>query len=222
MAPVDEPGKRADRRWGDHRAILDDDEARRRLLDAATRCIVRRGDAEFRMAEVADEAGVARSTLYRYFSARGDLILGLFLSRVDAALDEVVRSLPDPGDAARCLPELILGPIGYVHGNPLNEALFSPASIAFVTALELGSEPLVDATLAHFGPLLERWQADGQVHRDLDRRETARWMNAVGLVLLAPPWRERPTREKREFLERYFVRALVRDARPASDDRTEI
>ena len=162
------------------------------------------------MAEVANEAGVARSTLYRYFSTRGDLILGLFQTRVDAALEEVVRRLPDPGDAARCLPEFILGPIGYVRGNPLNEALFSPASIAFVTSLELTSEPLVDASLEHFGPLLERWQADGQIHGDLDLRDTARWMNAIGLVLLAPPWRQRSTAAKREFLERYFVRALVR------------
>ena len=43
------------RRWGDDRAILDDDEARARLLDAAARCIVRRGDTAIRMAE----AGVA-------------------------------------------------------------------------------------------------------------------------------------------------------------------
>lgn len=212
MARVEAEDERP-RRWGSDGAVLDDEEARRRLLDAAARCIVRRGDAQFRMAEVADEAGVARSTVYRYFATRGDLILGLLLSRLEPALDAVVRALPDPDDAARSLPELILQPIALVEGSPLNEALFSPESRPFVTALELSSEPLVDASLRHYGPLLRQWQQAGQLHRDLDLRETIRWMNAVSLVLLAPPWRARAAPAKREFLDRYFVRALVA-ARP--------
>ncbi len=171
------------------------------------------------MAEVADEAGVARSTVYRYFSTRGDLILGLLLKRVDAALEAVVRSLPEPGDAARCLPDLILEPIGLVDGNPLNEALFSPGSAAFVSSLELGSEPLAAASVRHFGPLLERWQAEGQVHADLDVDETIRWINAVALLCLSPPWRSRTKEAKREFLERYLVRALVVQGRPANQGR---
>jgi len=72
--------------WGDDRAILDDEEARRRILDAAGRCIVRRGNTQFRMGEVADEAGVSRSTVYRYFPGRDDVLLGLMLMRVDRAV----------------------------------------------------------------------------------------------------------------------------------------
>ena len=146
MPPPEDATDRAPRRWGGDRALLDDDEARRRLLDATGTCIVRRGNAQIRMAEVADEAGVARSTVYRYFRTRDDLVLGLLLSRVDAALETVVRSLRNPDDAATCLPEIILKPIGLVEGNPLNEALFSERSSAFVTSLELSSEPLLDAS----------------------------------------------------------------------------
>jgi TetR/AcrR family transcriptional regulator len=209
MPPPDDAGERALRRWGDDRALLDDDEARRRLLDATSRCIVRRGNAQIRMAEVADEAGVARSTVYRYFRTRDDLVLGLLLSRVDAALETVVRSLRDPDDAAACIPELILQPIGLVDGSALNEALFSVRSSAFVTFLELSSEPLLDASLRHFGSLLERWRDMGRLHADLDVRETVRWITAVALILLSPPWRTRPQEAKRLFLEHYLVRALV-------------
>jgi AcrR family transcriptional regulator len=209
MAGVDPAGGRAARRWGDDRALLDDDEARRRLVAATVRCIVRRGSARVRMADVADEAGVARSTLYRYFATRDDLIVGVLLARMDAALAVIVGSLEHPDDARRSVPDLVLRPLGLVEGDPVNEALFSPDSRAFVSWLELGSEQFLDVGYRHYGPLLERWQADGQVHGDLDLRETHRWLNAVSLVLLAPPWRERDADAKRAFLDRYLVRALV-------------
>jgi TetR/AcrR family transcriptional regulator len=199
----------AGRRWGDERAIFDDDEARRRLLDAASRCIARRGDTQIRMTEVADEAGVVRSTVYRYFATRDDLLLGLLVLRTDGAIETLVRSLTDPADAARCISDLMLEPIGLVEGNPLNEALFASESTAFALALEAGSEAVIDVLVKHLGPLLERWQADGQLHTDLDRRETVRWMQSAWLHLLSPTWRARSPMDKQQFVERYLVRALV-------------
>lgn len=161
------------------------------------------------MVEVAEEAGVARSTVYRYFPTRDDLILDLLLSRIDAALDAVVLALPSPDSAALSIPDLVLEPIGLVEGNPLNEALFSPESSASVTWLELTSEPLVDAALRHYRPLFERWLAAGQLYPDVELREAVRWINAVSLILLSPPWRGQSKAEKRRFLEQYLVRAMV-------------
>jgi len=209
-SPSPEAGSpRPARWWGSDSALLDDEEARRRLLEAASRCIVRRGSARIRMAEVAEEAGVARSTVYRYFQSRDDLIIGLFLGRIDAALEKVIARLEDPDDAARCIPELVLGPNSFIEGSPVNEALFSPDSTGMVVSLELGSEPLIDASYRHFGPLLEGWQAAGHLHADLDLRDTVAWIGTVSLMLLTPPWRDRPEAAKREFLDRYLVRALV-------------
>lgn len=195
--------------WGDDRAILDDEEARRRLLDAAGRCIVRRGNAQIRMAEVADEAGVSRSTVYRYFPNRDEVLLGLMLARVDAALGELVGSLRRPDDPTRSLPEMVLARVDSVAGNPLNEALFAAESAAVPAALALGSEPMVELLLAHYGPLLQQWQDAGKLYADLDRRSIVQWMTATTLFLLAPAWRDRPAPDKRAFVEQFLVRALV-------------
>lgn len=197
------------RRWGEDLALLNEEAARRRLLEAASRCIARRGNTQIRMTEVADEAGVVRSTLYRYFATRDELLLGLLITRTDNAVAALVRSLWHPNDAAQSIPDLILGPVALVEGNPLNEALFSPESTAFASALELGSETVIDVLVRHFGPLLQRWQADGQLHADLDHRETVRWLQSAWLFLLSPAWRQRPTEAKRRFVEQYLVRALV-------------
>ncbi len=197
------------RRWGDDRAILDDEEARRRILDAAGRCIVRRGNTQFRMGEVSDEAGVSRSTVYRYFPSRDDVLLGLMLARVDKALGELVGSLPAPEDPVRSLPEMVLARVESVAGNPLNEALFADGSTAVATALEKGSEPLVELLLRHYEPLLNQWKAAGRLYADLDPRSVVQWLHTTTLFLLAPSWRYRPAADKREFVEQFVVPALV-------------
>jgi AcrR family transcriptional regulator len=197
------------RRWGDDRAILDDEEARRRILDAAGRCIVRRGNTQFRMGEVSDEAGVSRSTVYRYFPGRDDVLLGLMLMRVDHALGDLVRSLPAPDDPVRSVPEMVLARVESVNGNPLNEALFAAESTSVATALEKGSAPIVELLLHHYGPLLNRWKLAGRLYADLDPRSIVQWLHTTTLFLLAPSWRYRPATDKRAFVEQFVVRALV-------------
>jgi len=200
-----EPG----RRWGNDRAILDDEEARKRILDAAGRCIVRRGNTQFRMGEVADEAEVSRSTVYRYFPGRDEVLLGLMLMRVDNALGELVRSLPAPDDPVRSVPEMVLARVESVDGNPLNEALFAAESTAVATALEKGSEPIVELLLRHYEPLLNRWKLAGRLYEDLEPRSVVQWLHTTILFLLAPSWRYRPAADKRRFVEQFLVRALV-------------
>lgn len=197
------------RRWGEDRAIVDDDEARKLLLDAAGRCIVRRGNSQIRMAEVADEAGVSRSTVYRYFASRDEVLLGLMMARVDVALDELVRSLRHPDDPALSLPEMVLAPVESVEGNALNEALFAAESTAVTTALELGSQTIVELLLQHYGPLLARWKAAGRLYHDLDPSWIVQWLNTTTLFLLTPSWRHRPKADKRRFVAQFLVRALV-------------
>ena len=197
------------RRWGDDRAILDDEEARRLLLDAASRCIVRRGDSQIRMAEVADEAGVSRSTLYRYFPGRNEVLLGLMLMRVDTALGDLVRSLRHSDDPVRSLPEMVLARVESVEGDPLNEALFATESTAVATALEMGSQPIVDLLLRHYGPLLQGWKLAGRLYDDLDPGSVVQWLHTTTLFLLAPAWRHRSAADKRQFVEQFLVRALV-------------
>jgi AcrR family transcriptional regulator len=203
------PLSRGGRGWGDDVALLDEAEARRRLLSAAERCIVRRGSAHIRMGEVATEAAVARSTLYRYFPTRAELIVGLFLDRIDAAMDAVVSGLPEPARAAASLPDLVMRPLAFIEGSPLNEALFSAESRALVASWQLGSEALFEAVYRHFGPLLEAWQAAGQLHGDLDLGEVVRWIETLQLSLLSEPWRDRSMAEQRQLLVRFLVRAVV-------------
>jgi TetR/AcrR family transcriptional regulator len=209
MSVSDGPDAVVRRRWGERRALFDDREAADLLLGAAERCIVRRGTARVAMAEVADEAGVTRSTLYRYFPNRTELITALLLARAEALVAGAVASLPDPDDAAKSLPRLILYPIETVAGTPVTDALFSPQSEGLATSVEYESDALFELSYRHFGPVLTRWQAMGQLHADLDMPTTVRWLIAQAVLLLSSPWRAAPPETRRALVEKYVARALL-------------
>jgi AcrR family transcriptional regulator len=71
------------------------------ILAAAKRCYLSAGISATGMKEVAREAGIARSTLYRYFPGRDDLLVAT-IKREMEALNQKIRSkmdsLHDPAD----------------------------------------------------------------------------------------------------------------------------
>lgn len=93
-----------------------ENEARRRIVEAATACIDRLGLAKTSLSDIATEAGVTRQTVYRYFPSLADILtavavagaeefaermahhLASFDSPVEVAVESVmfaIRTLPD-------------------------------------------------------------------------------------------------------------------------------
>lgn len=65
----------------------------RAILDAARRCYNSQGVAKTGMREVAEEAGIARSTLYRYFASKDDVMIAVVLEEALATNETVASQL---------------------------------------------------------------------------------------------------------------------------------
>src|SRR5436305_5230678 len=83
--------------WGYHPAD-EADEARERIVDAAEAAIERWGVARTRIDDIATEAHCGRTTIYRYFGNRDNVIVEVVLRqarRLLATLVERLSTLPD-------------------------------------------------------------------------------------------------------------------------------
>jgi len=64
---------------------------RRVILDAAVKVFAREGFYGCRVADIADEAGVAYGLVYHYFRSKDEILDTLFLERWDLMLEEIAR-----------------------------------------------------------------------------------------------------------------------------------
>ncbi|MDP4604473.1 MAG: TetR/AcrR family transcriptional regulator [Solirubrobacteraceae bacterium] len=72
---------------------------RRVILDAAVKVFAREGFHGCRVADIADEAGVAYGLVYHYFRSKDEILDTLFLERWGLMLEEIARVDTEPAPA---------------------------------------------------------------------------------------------------------------------------
>lgn len=134
------------------------DRTRRALLDAAT--LVLSKDAAASLGEVAAVAGVGRTTLYRYFPTREDLIRALVEDALDRIAQAITEARPTQGPVLQALQRVADTVI------PLGPSLrFLNAEPDVYTAAHL-MRRWYDA-LAPISDAVKRGQASGAIRSDL-------------------------------------------------------
>jgi AcrR family transcriptional regulator len=126
-----------------------EDEARRRIVDAATACIDRAGVAKTSLSDVAAEAGVTRQTVYRYFPSLAEILGAVALARVEEFAGRMERHLASFGSAAEVAVESVVFGVRTVPGEPYlglllqaGEADFFTAAVTSPPAFSLGARIL--------------------------------------------------------------------------------
>ena len=95
-----------------------EDEARRRIADAATACLDRVGLAKTSLSDVAAEAGVTRQTVYRYFPSLNDILRAVALAGVEEFAGRMERHLATFGSAVEVAVESVLFAVRTLPGEP--------------------------------------------------------------------------------------------------------
>ena len=87
------------------------------IRDAAMRVIARKGMAAATMQEIADEAGVAKGTIYLYFRDRDDLVEKAFESAMSDLHNRVEEALETPGTFEAKFRAVLAAQIGFFQAN---------------------------------------------------------------------------------------------------------
>ncbi len=176
MIPVHVDATRSDdRRWGSKERMDNEQDARERLVDAAEICFERHGLRRTTIDDVAREAMVSRSTVYRYFDGRGDLIVAAHL-RENQAVNEKVKSLMSrPGSFADRFLEATMRSIYAIRSGKYLPLMLSPEGALLASKAITASKAFYESARATMEPFFERAKADGELRADLDLDDLIEW-----------------------------------------------
>ena len=178
-------------------------EARRRLMDAAVRCVRRLGTERTRLADVAAEAGVTRPTLYAYFANRDEILRAAMLRAADDLVDGLTRQLAGLDDPADIAVEILVFCLRQVSSNPGLAPLLTPGGANVGSQAPMAARGLdvakraVRPIIDHRPDLEPQWSEIAEV--------MVRFF--LSFVTVKSPKR-RSEAQLREFLHRRLVPAL--------------
>jgi AcrR family transcriptional regulator len=146
---------------------------RRLILDAAVRVFARQGFHTCRVADIADEAGVAYGLLYHYFASKDEVLDTLFLERWNVMID-VIREVDAQPIPVRAKLEAIASFIvdSYRHDPDLMKVIIVEVTRA---ANSFGQTHLGQIREAYelLGEIVAKAQAEGVFKPEIEARFAA-------------------------------------------------
>lgn len=157
-------------------------------LDAAARCIGRFGLARTSVRDVAAEAGVERTTVYRHVGSM-EHIFGLLVAReLHTFMEQLPAAVPPGCDGPDFLVELLATAIEHALGHPVLAKVLADEPDVVGQLLSRGLGDLVQRVATTLEPLLVSAMDSALIARR-DPRIVTEWATRVGLSVLvaAPP-----------------------------------
>jgi AcrR family transcriptional regulator len=137
---------------------------RRQILDAAVKVFARRGFTQCRVADIADEAGVAYGLLYHYFRSKDEVLDTLFLERWSVMVDVIAEADAREGATAREKLETVAGFIidSYRHDPEMMKVIIVEVTRA---ANSFGRTHIAEIQRAFqaIAGIIEKGQASGEM-----------------------------------------------------------
>jgi AcrR family transcriptional regulator len=191
--------------WGGSPPV-DEHEARTRIIEAAIRCVDRKGPTEFSLSDVANELGVIRQTVYRYYPSTDELFVAVGRFAVESFVDELERHLRRITDPSDWVVEALATTIEWLPERPHLTLLLQAGrtepftrGTTSTTAVAVGREVFKRSRID--------WIAAGFASRDLDELIEL-MLRLIQSMVIDPPEPPRSPAQLRRYLHRWIAPAV--------------
>lgn len=190
-------------------------EAQDHFIAAAEACFERYGVVKTTMEDIAKMAGVSRPTVYRHFADRDTLILAVVMRRARTLIARAQAFIRRQERFEDQLVEGLLYLVKTGRQDPFIRLLVSPEHLDLAQQILGATDAVVDLTLETWGPILAEAAGRGELNPDLDRRDIARWLTHVELILVGRLDLADDDEELRRMLRTFLAPAFLPQPVPA-------
>ena len=181
------------------------------ILAAARRCYLAQGFAGTGMKEVAAEAGVARSTVYRYFPGRDDLLVAAVKREMEILNAWIRDRQPEADDPAELVVEGLILAIKEIPRRPLLRAVFASEEDSRARRVVWSSDVIVNFGEELMDHVISPAAASGHLQDAVRPEILVEWVYRLLLSFLTLPsnWIKREE-ELRATLHALLVPVLLK------------
>lgn len=182
-------------------AEIDDPALLDRVVAAARRCFARYGVDRTTMHDIAKEAGIGRTGVYRLGLTRPELTEAAIVGRLQE-LGEGIRPIADRDvPFAELLVDTSIATVDAARSDPELHHLLDTTTTMSLHRLITGHDSAMQAIVADvLGPMLRRGREQGELRPDVTDDRVVEWLRGVYLMLML-----------REDLDADAERAMVAD-----------
>lgn len=190
----------------------DGDSVAARLLDAAEKMLSDKGIRATTMTDVAEEAGVSRSWLYRHFPDKQTLVGAAIIRLIEISWAQSAAELADiKGFEAQLVVGVKIWRRAYYYPGTLLMRMRVREPEEFMACAGAGVQGLVPDLAGFWRPYLEAARDAGEIHARTDIEEASEWIARVMISLGSVPGNhmdpDDPASLRRHF-RRYVLPAL--------------
>jgi AcrR family transcriptional regulator len=196
-------------RWGEGRRA-DSEFAREQILDAALRCYQKNTFQKTRMEHIAREAKVSRTTIYRYFESRDEVLVGVVLRALHELLDFIGVRVAGVESFAEFIVETIAITVDQVPHSPLFNMLMSESDVV-MDRIRVCNDQIFAATSEHIKPRFDAAFAKGELRKGVEFQQLLDWIIHMGSTFVLVPSAQCDAAGIRQMLWRYLAPSIVRD-----------
>lgn len=186
------------------------------FLDAAVRCVERFGWSRTTVRDVAREAGVERTTVYRRVGSMPQIFRLIVARELHHILGGLPTFVQDGADGPEMVVDLLAAAIEHSAAHPVLARVLTDEPELIASFLTAGLTQLLDRVTVTVAPVIAA-AMDAGLLAGGDPAATTQWLARIGLSVLVAP----PPGDLRAFL-RHGIAPLLAPAAgpPATDERS--
>jgi AcrR family transcriptional regulator len=179
------------------------------IVRAATTCFRRWGYGRTRMEDIAKEAGIARTVIYRHVDSKERLLLEVIVRHIRRRGEQLHASLPRRGPAGPLLLEAFMWGVTSTDDRAVVETLLGIEVMHDTARLIADSEQVSSAMADYWRPYLEYARDTGALRDGVDIEKAVRWLTIIRFSFLSLPEVVPADDELAGYLDTFVVGALV-------------
>lgn len=161
------------------------------------------------MEDIAKEAGIARTILYRHFASKDELLQAVIVRHIDQRASALHAAIALEGPAGPLVLKALRAGITEPSADRVSESVLG-VEVVHGTALLVATSPKVaEAMNRYWVPFLEHAESRGELRSGITINDAVRWLTMIVFYFLTLPEMSPSPDQLENYLRTFVVEGII-------------